>query len=286
MRRAARVAVYLTTGLVGLVLAAAILVYVLSERTLRRTYDAALTPFTAATDSADLSEGRRLAQIRGCYGGCHGRSFEGQLFLDEPGVVRISAPNLTQIVREYSDPELERVIRRGVKRDGRGVFAMPSPTFAELADEDLAKILGFLRSHPYIESGPPEFSVGPVGRIGLALGQVRSLAEEIRGRPPQRVPREDDVTWGRYLVRTSCTECHGYDLRGDPSGSPPDMAIGAAYSDDDWERLIRDGVGSGGRELPLMGEIARRRLSHFTDGEMRAVHTFLKAMAADSMLRR
>src|SRR5687767_7428960 len=102
-------------------------VHVAAERVLKKTYDVPLTPIPVPTDSASLAEGKRLATVRGCYGGCHGsKGLEGEVFFVEPGVARLVAPNLTKVVRQYSDAELERAIRHGVQRDGRSVFAMPS----------------------------------------------------------------------------------------------------------------------------------------------------------------
>ena len=52
---------------------------------------------------------------------------------------RIVAPNLTRIVHEYSDQELEAVIRHGVRPDGSSVVIMPSAMFANVSDEGLEK---------------------------------------------------------------------------------------------------------------------------------------------------
>ena len=48
-------------------------VYILSERILRRTYEVPAVAISIPTDPASIGEGRRLATIRGCVGGCHGK---------------------------------------------------------------------------------------------------------------------------------------------------------------------------------------------------------------------
>lgn len=280
MKRALKILGFIGGGLVALVLVFAVAVFAISEVKLRRTYDHPLRRFAARTDSAAVAEGERLARVRGCFGGCHGTLLEGKVFFQEPGVATIWAPNLTLAVREYADSELERVIRRGVRRNGRSVFVMPSDMFAELADDDLANILGFLRSQPIVEKQRPDLQVGPIGRFGLLIGMFAPVAPEIQATPVARAPREDEMQWGRYLVRTACTECHGQDLRGDPSGTPPNLRIASAFTEADWVRLMREGRGLGNRELGLMGRVTLSRFRYFTDAELHAIRAYLVEFAS------
>lgn len=287
MRGILRVSGYLGVGVLALATVGVAAVYVSSERTIRQTWDVPLAVFDvpeldgAAAASEDLAEGERLSRILGCYGGCHGATLEGGVFFEEPGVARLAAPNLSTALREQSDSELERVIRRGVLRDGRSVFAMPSPMFQHLADEDLVKILRFLRSQPEAEGDPGPLTIGPLGRLGLALGQLRPLASEIHVEPPVLVPRDDERAWGRYLAMTACSECHGQDLNGDPRGPVPSLRMAFAYPEEEWFRLLREGTGLGDRELGLMGAVARSRFRHFTDDEIRVLRSYLLSWAGE-----
>jgi mono/diheme cytochrome c family protein len=266
--------------LLGLLLVVA--VYVGSERTLRRTYAVGrravtLPAATLPADSTALAEGERLARVRGCFGGCHGERFEGQVFFDEPGVARLVAPNLTQAAARWSDPELVRIIRYGVRPNGRSVFSMPSHTFSALSESDLGGILAFLRHTPP-EPGPPaELDARWLGRLGLVLGKYQPEAElipEDATRPPLATPREP-LAHGRYLARTICTECHGIDLHGARDGSTPDLRIVAAYSHQAFTRLLREGVPLDGRPLGLMGRVARGRLRYLTDAEIADLYRYL-----------
>ena len=92
--------------------------YVLSERVLRRTYEVPAVAISIPTDPASMIEGRRLVTIRGCFGGCHGRQAEGMVMFDEPMIGRVVAPNLTAAVRRYSDTQLAVLIRNGVRTWG------------------------------------------------------------------------------------------------------------------------------------------------------------------------
>lgn len=205
---------------------------------------------------------------------------EGGLFFDEPKIARIVAPNLTEVVREYSDAELERVIRRGVRRDGRSVFAMPSPMFAHLTDEDLGRIIAFLRSEPAVDGPAPVFALGPLGRVGLVMRQFPPLAEEIPSQAAASGDLSPALRRGEYLALTICTECHGQDLRGSPEGSPPDLAIAGAYSGDEFRLLMSTGIGLGGRALGLMTAVAQSRFSYLHDDEVQDLHAYLRTLGA------
>jgi mono/diheme cytochrome c family protein len=278
MGRTPRITLWIFGGLLALTLVGVGAVYGMSELQLRKSWDVPLGSFSLDAWEVDLAEGERLARIGGCFEGCHGDELGGRVFFDEPRVARVVAPDLTRVVREYSDAELERVIRRGVRRDGRSVFAMPSPMYAAMADEELAHVIAFLRSWPELGGPPSEIRLGPLGRLGVAIGEFPPLAREIRETPPARVPRDDPQAWGRYLALTACSECHGHDLRGDPAGGTPGLHVAAAYSEADWARLLREGRGLGDRDLGLMSAVVRSRFRHLTDGEVGLLREYLAGL--------
>lgn len=287
MRRVLRWLGFAAAGVVGLAIVALVALYGLSERAIRRAYPAPSTPAFATplpTDPASLAEGRRLALTRGCYDGCHGHGFAGSVFFDEPGVARLVAPDLTASARRYSDAELERIVRHGVRPDGRSVFGMPSSTFHELSDGDLARILAFLRSQPPANGLAPSLQAGPLGRLGILTGRFEPTAvmvrRELAATPPLVAPADtgDSLALGRYVARTVCTECHGPDLRG--GGGTPALAVASAYTQGEFRHFLRTGAAKGGRELPLMSGVARRRFSHLTDAEVGALHAYLRSLAA------
>jgi mono/diheme cytochrome c family protein len=266
-------------GVIALGLIAAVVIYVLSELALRRSYEARGTSVAIPADSTSIAEGERLARIRGCLG-CHRSKLEGGMFVDEPMLARIAAPNLTTAVRAYSDAELEGIIRHGVRPDGRSVLAMPSDMFRLLDDADLGKILAFLHSVPEVPGQPRLVKPGPLGRLGIAIGKFKPAAEDVR-----RVETLSDsfpapgspVAPGAYLARTVCTECHGATLSG--VGKTPDLRIAAGYSREQFVRLMRTGTALGERELSLMSEVARSRFTHFTDEEIEALYAYLLSRA-------
>jgi hypothetical protein len=90
-------------SLIALAMVGYALVYWLSERVLRRTYEVPVVTLTIPMDPQSIQEGRRLATIHGCFLDCHGRKAEGRVMFDDPKIAHIVAPNLTAAVHRYTD---------------------------------------------------------------------------------------------------------------------------------------------------------------------------------------
>ena len=280
MKRFLRVLRISLIGLAALALTGYAVAYSLSQRMLNRTYEAPLAAFSVPNDTALLAEGERLARIHSCTF-CHGDTLHGTVHVDEPFLVRIVAPGLAGVARDHSDAELERVIRRGVRRDGRSVWAMPSPTYYHLVDEDLGALLAYLRSVEPREELAAEFRPRLLARLMIAAGKFRPLVAQIDttiSRPA--LDRHDPLAFGRYLALSSCSSCHGADLRGGNRGFAPDLRVVGAFTPEAFVRLMREGVGLEGRELRLMGPVARNGFSHFTEAEITALYTDLRSLSA------
>jgi mono/diheme cytochrome c family protein len=200
--------------------------------------------------------------------------------LDEPMLARLVAPNLTAAVRRYSDAELAVVIRNGVRPGGRSLVVMPSEGFVGLTDADLGRIIGFLRTLPAVPGHEPSLRLGPLGRIGFALGKFKVAAQLIADSVPLPEATNQQAALGRYLARTTCPQCHRADLRGtsNPSFTSPNLQVVAGYTLEGFTRLLRTGVPLGGRNLATMGPWARDHLSYFTDAEIGALYSYLHAM--------
>lgn len=281
MRRVLKWAAIAVAGMAGLVLLAATIIYVGSEIELRRSYEVPLETLEVPTDSASIAEGRRLATIRGCYDGCHGTGVEGNLMWDEPWIARLVAPNLTQVAARHSDAELERIIRDGVRKNGRSTWAMPSASYYDLSDADVGKIIAFIRSQPLSDGPATEVEVRMLARVGVLAGEFPPQAQLIDHGAPRLGDhaRSDTLAFGAYLARTICAECHGLDLEGDPRAASPPLTIAAAYSREAFARLMRTGVALGGREVGLMSEVSRGRFAFMTDDEVSALHAYLESLA-------
>ena len=277
-RRILRWAAWSLAGVAAIAVIAALVIYVGSERVLRRTYPGITGhPVALPHDSLSLSEGKRLTRVYGCGPGCHGQRSEGEVLFDEPMVARLVAPNLTRAIPQYSDPELERIIRHGVRPTERSLLVMPSQSLAGLSDTSLAMILAYLRTLPLLEGPGPLLALGPLGRLGLVTGQFKTAAMLIpQGAPaPPAVPPTDSLALGRYLAHTVCAECHGTDLKGDPTMGSVSLAVVSGYSAAEFARLLQTGVPKGDRKLGLMGQAARGRFVALTPVEVAALHAYL-----------
>ena len=288
MRRLLRRVGIVVASLVGLAVVGYALVYGLSERILRRTYQVPPVALSIPTDPDSIREGRRLATVRGCFNDCHGKEVEGRVLFDDPVIARIVAPNLTAAVRNYSDAQLAIIIRNGVYPDGRSVIVMPAEAFSAMTDADLSLVIAFLKSLPLVSGPGPDVTVGPLGRLGVLTGKFKTGAQLIAETVPPPAATNPEAQHGRYLARTICAECHGASLHGaaNPDFTSPDLRVTAAYSPEAFTRLLRTGVALGERNLGAMSERARVNLSHLTDSEIAALYSYLHAMPEAAHMRR
>ena len=173
------------------------------------------------------------------------------------------------------------IIRHGLRPDGRSVVVMPAQEFGVLTDSDLGRIIAYLKSLPPAEGPTPSISLGPVGRLGFATGQFKTAAQLIASGVPPPPATGEEAERGRYLARSTCSECHGASLQGDsnPDFTSPNLQVVAAYTPEAFRQLLRTGVPLGGRILPTMGTVARENLSQLTDAEIDALYAYLHALA-------
>ena len=199
------------------------------------------------------------------------------------GYYSVSAPNLPSILPLYSDSELARLIRFGVKRDGTSALGMISYTFYPLSDSDLSNIVAHLRRQPPQPAVTGHRTLTLTARIELALGRWQLAADQVDATRPRwgELPRTTAFERGRYLASITCSECHGVDFRGNEFedntyDGGPSLAVIAMYAREEFRRLLRTGAALGGRELGEMGWVARNAFVHFKDQEIDDLHTFLR----------
>lgn len=253
-----------------------------AEWKLHRTHGIPLTPLKAELKSVDYTEGERLSKIVGCWAGCHGKTGLGGS-IDMDGYYTVTAPNLNSVVPRYSDPELARLIRYGIKRDGSSALGMISYTFYPLSDEDLINIIAHLRRQPPQPTTPRTRSITLIARLELAMGKWQVAADQIDSTRPRwgSLPRTTAFERGRYLASITCSECHGVDFRGNEFrdntyDGGPSLAIVAIYGRDEFRHLMRTGEPISGRDLGEMGWVARNGFVNFKDQEIDEIRTFLR----------
>ncbi|MFL6843873.1 MAG: c-type cytochrome [Allosphingosinicella sp.] len=268
-------------GLLVLLLVAALVVFLWSETILRRG-DEARPETLAVSSAAQTAEAPRMARVLGCLN-CHGEGLRGKLMFDEPGVARVYAPNLTRVAAEASDQQLAAAIRQGIGHDGRGLYIMPSSMFSRLSDSETAALVAWIRSMPRMQGETAGLSAGPLGRIGLVLGQFKpmpALLEDYRTQMPIALGPEHEPA--RHLAASACSECHGPALMGGTAGpdeKAPDLSIAAGYDAAQFKALLRTGRPPSGRDLGLMTNVAKNDFSHLTDAEIDGLYAYLQARA-------
>jgi cytochrome c553 len=248
-------------------------VYGISEWRLLRRHDVPLLPLRP-TASADPVAGEHMARVVGCWAGCHGERGEGGADTIE-GIHRNTAPTLSEVLPFYSDAELARLVRYGVKRDGRSAAGMNAGVLWALGDQDLANIFAHLRRQPAMPPVVRSHELKFRGRVALVIGEWKLAADQVDVSAPRwgELPLSTSFERGRYLASVVCSECHGEDFNGSLLEGGPSLAILAVYSPEDFVRLLKTGKPPGGRDIPKMSWMPA---VDFTDQEIDDLYAFLR----------
>jgi cytochrome c553 len=266
-------------GVVAFLILAIAVVYGGSQWKIGQDRSVPLIAFRAASEPAAIAEGTRIAGVAGCKG-CHGAAGKGRVFVDNLLVGRLAPPGLARKAALYSDAELERLIRHGVKRDGTGVFIMSTDQLSHLSDRDVAGVIGWMRTlkpAPDDQVGATRF--GPLLRLGVLTGglKVNVVAARVAAgeRPTDR---------GRYFVEVACQQCHAMRESRPSEGSdqivPPLLAVAPAYDLPAFTRLLHTGQGLSPRDLGAMKDAVKEGMSGLHDDEIAAIHAYFVAEAA------
>lgn len=117
-------------------------------------------------------------------------------------------------------------------------------------------------------------------------------APEVATKPVSVTMDETAVARGEHLVNevSQCRFCHGDQLEGEifldgelgsyvaaPNLTSGQGGIGASYTDADWERAIRHGIGSDNRALVIMPS---NFYAHYSDADLAALIAYLKSVPA------
>ena len=248
-------------------------VYGASEWKMARKYDTPLRDFSTIPVLAP-EQAERMARIFGCWAGCHGTKGEGGVE-EIPGIRRITAPALSDVLPGYSDAELLRLILYGVKRNGRSAIGMSSFTFWSVGDADIANIIYFLRRQPAVEPVPRVIKIPFRSRLGLLQGRWKLSADQVDKSQPRwgTMPRESSYERGRFLAAIVCAECHGADYQGDSLEGGPSLAILSTYDAEEFSTLMKSGWSQAGRFVERMAWLPDIR---FTDQDIADLYSFLQ----------
>src|SRR4051812_17296685 len=292
MKKLLRIVLKLVVALIVLVLLAGVILYVLSERRVNRTYQVSTPSITVPTDAEAIARGKRLVTAVAPCTDCHGEDFGGKEMIHELAMGTLHSANLTRgrggIATRYSDEDWVRALLHGVRQDGRSVVFMPSHDFRFTA-QDTADAIAFFRSLPPIDREHPAPRPGPLARA-LSFGPLPLLPAELLDHDPVRFADPPvssvPVTPGRHIVGTAgCRGGHEPDLRG--GGGPPPGAsnitpVGIGnWSDEDFLKALRSHVRPNGTKI---AETMPPSYGQMSDGELRAIRAYLRTVPATGKL--
>lgn len=169
----------------------------------------------AAAQGQAVERGRYLVESIGGCGNCHtpkgptgqdlpGRHLAGGQVFEEPNLFRAVAPNITPDaetgIGRWTDAELARAIREGIRPDGRVLGPpMPFEFYRGISDADLAAMIAYLRTVPALSNR------AEASRYAFPLPPAW-------GPPVTTVaaPADNPVARGEYLAGPlgHCMECH------------------------------------------------------------------------------
>jgi cytochrome c553 len=274
MRRYWRWGAIALGGLAALALGAFGYLYAASEQIISHRYPLPVSHVHASTDPKVIALGQHLVRPYGCAD-CHRPNLQGTYIAD----FGMWSRNLTRLAASFSDADFDRAIRKGLRPDGTSVAeSMPSDSFQYMPDGDLTAIVSYIRS------------LKPAGAdVSAPSYDLKTRWDVLQGRKkvvqawfPLQKPAVDlgpRYARARQMAMTACGECHGTSLEGQAGGplSPPNLSIVASYDRADFLKFMHTGKAAGNRELPMMSQVARVRISHLTDAELNAVYDYLSA---------
>jgi len=263
------------------------------DESMGKVYDTPPPNIKASTDAAVIARGKHLAEgIAGCASkDCHGPDLAGGTTLQMGPLGTMTGPNLTMggAGAAYSDGELARVIRFGIKKDGRSAQFMPSTEVNWMPDDELTAVVSYVRSMPKVDkpNGPLHF--GTLAKVLDRRGEldvdvarkVASQKIEFAGKP------EPTAAYGRFLAK-GCTGCHGEHLSGGPiPGAPPSMPVPLnltphetglkGWTYEDFEKLLLKGERKNGKKLDPFMPI--ENYGKTDDLEKHALFAYLQTLA-------
>ena len=293
MKRVIRIVAIVLGSLLGLVLLAGVVLYLIGDARLNKVYDFPPSNIKIPEDAASLEYGQHRVEIL-CQG-CHGEDLSGiENWFNAGPLGTIDSANLTAgeggAGRDFTTGDFVRAIRHGIGRDGKPIFMTAVPSTAHLSDEDLGAIIAYLKTVPPVDHKLQGERFTPLAKILLAAGlldklPVEAVSHEVHVTAPERGATAE---YGKYLVDTNdCRICHGPDLNGAPFPDPtvtkisPNLTPGgelAAWSEEDFFTAIRIGVTPSGHKLDPEF-MPWPSYSKFYDEELKAIWLYLQSLS-------
>jgi mono/diheme cytochrome c family protein len=234
---------YGVLGIVVIAGVAAVVLNLLADRKQMRVVKVDVKAVALPSDPAAIANGKYLFESRGCAE-CHGADGKGKVVIDAPNGLYIKAPNINPAgagVAKYSVEDWVRVVRHGVKPDGRPVLIMPSQDYNRLSDADTGALIAYAKSLPAVAGEAAVIRLPFLIKALYAAGIVPDAAGLIDHTlpPAAGVPVGATVEHGKY-VANMCIGCHGPGLSGGKiPGGPPEWPAASNLTPGEGSALKR-----------------------------------------------
>lgn len=254
----------------------------------------------AAHAAPSLERGTYLVEGPAGCGNCHtpqgpegplpGMALTGMMVENSEAFTAI-APNITPggRVGDWSDEELARAIREGIRPDGSVIGPpMPMGLYRGLSDDDLMSMVMYLRQVPAVDHDPGEstYNIPLPPAYGPPIESVAAI------------PGGVTVEYGAYLAGpvAHCLECHtsfgpqgpmfdthlgagGFEFRGpwgiSTAGNITPTGIGD-FSDAELDVMLRQGTRPDG--TPMLPPMPYPYLARMTGDDMAALILYLRTL--------
>jgi len=239
--------------LVGAILGLAVVVVVaIAVNRIPTSPLASVPPGGPLTPASDAEYVARLGDCVACHSVPDGKPFAGGLKMGTPlGVIYATniTPDKETGIGNYTLPEFDNAVRRGVTRDGRRLYpAMPYPSYAKMSDTDVKALFDyFMHSvQPVHQPNRRDELKWPFNlRWPLAFWNAVFLDNQ-----PYRVKPAFDVAWNRgaYLVQGlgHCGSCH----------TPRGLAMQEKALDEGREQYLSGALLDGWKASSLRGDLS------------------------------
>jgi len=260
------------------------------DASMARVYEVPVPTVAVSKDPAVLARGKHLAEsVAPCAArACHGPDFAGGDPIDMGPLASLRGPNVTQVMPEYTDGELARLLHHGLKRDGRSLAFMPVQDFAWLPDDDVTAIVSYLRTIPAVVKASEPVVIRTLGKVldrrdRIILDVARRIDHAANVRARGATPT---IEYGRFLAM-GCQGCHGEHFSGGAiPGAPSSVPIPLnltphatgleQWSFADFNRLLDGGVRKNGKRLdPFM---PYESFARYDGVERQALWSFLRSL--------
>jgi hypothetical protein len=262
------------------------------DASMEKVYDIKPGDLKASTDPAVIARGKHLAEsVAACATkDCHGTDFGGGKTIEIGPLGTLTGPNISQggLGAAYSDGELARIIRHGVKKDGRSVRFMPAQEINWMPDSDVIAVISYLRSAAPVDRPNGPMRIGTLGKVldvkgDIILDVARRIDHDKSDLAPPPSPTPE---YGKYLARM-CNGCHGEHFSGGripgaPSSFPIPLNLTPhetglkEWTQADFDKLLSSGIRKNGQKLNTFMPI--EAIGKMDETERTALFSYLKTL--------